>query len=215
MSLLADKLMGMDRGGRRPEGVGGIPRLTVPGRRGWRPAMVLVIVGSIVITLGTAFTMFRPRNVTSSISRVPAPVVSVPAVPPVATNERFLATVRQGLEAAREGNLPQAAGLLRRALEQKPTDADVWNNLGVVLVRQGESSRGIDAFRQALRFKPNHAEAHRNLAVVLDRQGRTRDAVAHYRAFLGSSVDGETGREDVLRRLAEVSGSGPSAKEPK
>ena len=29
MSRLADRLMGMDRGAARPEGVGGIPRLTM------------------------------------------------------------------------------------------------------------------------------------------------------------------------------------------
>ena len=80
--------------------------------------------------------------------------------------------------------------------------------VGVVLVWDGETARGVDAFREALRLQPNHAEAHRNLAVALDRQGRAAEAISHYRLFLRLSSEGDRARDDVRRRLAEVSGAG-------
>ena len=77
----------------------------------------------------------------------------------------------------------------------------------MVLVRQGETAGGVQAFRQALRLDTGHPEAHRNLAVVLDRQGRSAEAVSHYRAFLRLSPESHPTRDEVRRRLAEVSGS--------
>jgi len=118
--------------------------------------------------------------------------------------------VSTGLHAAEEGDLPGATTLLRRALELKPRDPDTWNSLGVVLVRQGAISEGGDAFTRAVRFDPNHAEGHRNLGIVLDRQGRTRDAVAHYETFLRLSAAHHAARDDVHRRLVELSRSSAS-----
>jgi len=74
-------------------------------------------------------------------------------------------------------------------------------------VLQGDTARGADAFGQALRLDPTHPEAHRNLAVVRDRQGRSAEAVSHYRAFLRLSPQSHPTRDEVRRRLAEVSGS--------
>jgi Flp pilus assembly protein TadD len=135
----------------------------------------------------------------------PLPAAGTPS--PTALDERFLALVGRALRAAQERTLPEAAGLLEKALELKPTDAEAWNSLGVVLVLQGETVRGADAFGQALRLDPAHHEAHRNLAVVLDRQGRSGEAVSHYRAFLRLSPASHPTRDEVRRRLAEVSGS--------
>jgi Flp pilus assembly protein TadD len=116
--------------------------------------------------------------------------------------------VAQGLQAAEEGGLAEAARLLRKALELRPTDVDTWNSLGVVLVHQGETTGGMDAFHQALRLDPNQPEAHRNLAVTLDREGRSADAVTHYQAFLRFSPESHPARDAVRRRLAAISRPG-------
>jgi Flp pilus assembly protein TadD len=108
----------------------------------------------------------------------------------------------------------EATALLMKALELKPTDTDTWNTLGVLLVRQGETAQGIDAFGRALRLYPDHPEAHRNLAVALDRQGRSREAAIHYRAFLRLSAESDPARDDVRRRLIEVSVSGAEGQAP-
>jgi cytochrome c-type biogenesis protein CcmH/NrfG len=213
MSRLADRLMGMDRGRSRVPRLGGMPPLTTPGdfRAGWRPVTVLVIVVSIVALAVTVFAL-RSRSVT--LSHIPAPIMTPSARPLAGASPRFFALADRGLQAAHEGALGEAAGFLEKALELKPSDADTWNTLGVVLVRQGETARGVDAFGHALRFNPNHADAHRNLAVALDRQGKSREAVAHYRSFLRLSAQGHAARDDVHRRLAELAASTASAREP-
>ena len=213
MSRLADMLMRMDRGGVPPEGIGGIPQLTAPGEdpsRKWRRAAVFAIVVAMLAVPAAAIMMrSRPVALTSmgpSATTVgPLPAPRTPS--PTALDERFLALVGRALQAAQERALPEAAGLLEKALELKPTDAETWNSLGVVLVLQGETARGADAFGQALRLDPTHPEAHRNLAVALDRQGRSGEAVPHYRAFLRLSPQSHPTRDEVRRRLAEVSGS--------
>ena len=213
MSRLADTLMGMDRGASRPEGIGGIPPLgrSVGGRSKWRRTVVLAIVVGIVIFAATA-TFLRPRTAAVTPSRAPAPVAAAaPVIRPPAIDVAFDTLVGRGLRAAQDGNLLEAAGLLEEALEIKPADDETWNSLGVILVRRGETARGVEAFRRALRLRPNLAEAHRNLAVALDREGRPDEAVTHYRAFLSLSAKDHAARDEVQRRLAEVSDSNPNA----
>jgi hypothetical protein len=214
MSRLADMLMRMDRGALRPVGMGAFPRLTVSRKPGWRRPVVLVIVVGVVLISG-ATIMLRPRSAPVSIVRASAPVVPPRPSRPAVTDRRFVALIGQGRRAAEEGNLAEAAGFFRQALKLKPTNAGGWNSLGVVLVRLGETAPGVDALRQALRLNPNHAEAHRNLAVALDRQGRSGEAVSHYRAFLRFSVESDAAREDVGRRLAELSVAHRGASEPR
>jgi len=135
----------------------------------------------------------------ASVSLPPlAPLVETPPEPPRAAASPLLA---QGLEAAQRGELADAEGFFRRAVEQDAGDAEAWNSLGVVLVRQGEPARGVEALRKALRLQPSHVEAHRNLGVALDRQGRTGEAAHHYRTFLSLATDAHPGRGDVRRRL--------------
>ncbi len=203
-------LTGMDRRVLPPEGIGGIPRLTAPGEgasRRWRRAAVLVIVVGM-LAFPAAAIMMRPRPVTLTATGASALTVApLPTPGPAASDERFQTLVGRALQAAQARALPEAAGLLEKALELKPTDAETWNSLGVVLVLQGDTARGADAFGQALRLDPTHPEAHRNLAVALDRQGRSGEAVPHYRAFLRLSPAAHPTRDEVRRRLAEVSGS--------
>ena len=217
MSRLADQLMGMDRArSRRPEGVGGIPHLAVStgaGRR-WRPIWVFAIVVSIVMLSGAAVAL-RPMSPVKTVSVPAAPVLQPPRPSTPAPSERFADLVRRGVQAAQDGDRAAAIGLLQQALELKPADAETWNTLGVLLVREGDTARGASAFGKALRFKPTYAEAHRNLAVVLDRQGRSNEAAAHYRAFLSLSPESDAAREDVRRRLTEVSVSSSRVVDPK
>ena len=95
-----------------------------------------------------------------------------------------------------------------KALDLRPTDAETWNSLGVVLVHQGHTARGVDTFSRALRLSPDHLQAHRNLAVTLDRQGRSGEVAVHYRVFLRLTRPDDPARDEVRRRLPDVSASG-------
>jgi cytochrome c-type biogenesis protein CcmH/NrfG len=210
MSRLADRLMGMDRGLSRRDGLGSMPLLVASARVSarWRPRAVLVIVVACVVFSVMALIV-RTKSTGPDASGAPGRIVAPAPIPSRprsdGADERFVALSSRGLQAAREGALAEAAGLLTKALEVQPAHADTWNTLGVILARQGEMARAVEAFSYAVRMNPNHAEAHRNLAVVLDRQGRFREAVVHYRSFLNLTAESRSVRDEVRRRLAELS----------
>lgn len=212
MSRLADILMGMDDKRAPRPGLGGIPRLgeTVEPRRQWRIVATLVIV--VVMGILAVTVMLRPQATRRPSIRVagPAPATAAAAplplaAPPVApARDRAAELVRIGMEAARNGEMDEAAVAFRKAVDIDPTEAEAWNGLGVALVRLGDEPRGVEAFRRALRVVPGHAEAHRNLAIVLDRQGRGSEAARHYRAFLAKSPADSPERTTILARLEEM-----------
>lgn len=212
MSRLADILMRMDDKRLRRPGLGGIPRLgeSAEPRRQWRIAgtlVILVMMGALAATL-----LLRPHISTRPLARpaVPPPIAAlvatlpVPAPSAVSARDRRAALMRTGLEAARTGEMDEAAVAFRKAVEVDPTDAEAWSSLGVVLVRSGDETRGVEAFRRALRAAPGHPEAHRNLAVVFDRQGRAAEAARHYRAFLATSPADSPDRAPIMARLEEM-----------
>lgn len=47
-----------------------------------------------------------------------------------------------------------------------PGNADLRNNLGIILVRAGDSAGAIEQFEAALKVNPWHAAARRNLEQV-------------------------------------------------
>ena len=65
------------------------------------------------------------------------------------------------------GNVPGAAESIRKAIRLEPKDADLWANLGILLLMQGqgeETAPSGDAFREALKLDPKNAAALYHLA---------------------------------------------------
>jgi len=212
VSRLADLLMRMDEKRAPRPGLGSIPRLgeSAEPRRQWRIVGTLVIL--VMMCAVAVAVMLRPQGPARSSARsgAPAPVLipaaplPVPAPSAVPIRDRVAALMRTGIDAARSGELDQAAAAFRKAVEIDPTDAEAWDSLGVVLVRAGDEARGVEAFRRALRAVPGHLKASRNLAVVLDRQGRSAEAARHYRAFLAKSPADSPDRAAIMARLEEM-----------
>ena len=207
MSRLADRLSRIDKAVVGPSGMGAIPRLASRRMsvRNWRRGLLFAIVGGMLVA-GMAVTMWPAKvAVTTPGASPPAPAISsseLPARPP--SDGRFEALVHRAHDAARAGSLADAIASFREALRIRPDAADVWSDLGVVLVGRGDIDLGIEALRRALRADPNLAGAHRNLAVALDRRGQLGEALAHYQAFLALAPRGDRARDEVTRRVAEV-----------
>jgi Flp pilus assembly protein TadD len=140
----------------------------------------------------------RPPGRDYLASPVPLQIAPLPSIP------SDLSPLALGREAAQQGSLAAAERLFREALARDDRDAEAWNSLGVVLIRQGAREPGIEALRTALRLMPTHLEAHRNLGVALDRQRRRGEAIVHYERFLSLSPAGYPGRDEVRRRLLEI-----------
>ena len=80
----------------------------------------------------------------------------------------------------------------RRALELKPLDVDILNNLGVVLRASGRTTEALERYRQALALDPENAGIHANFGNALSELGQTAEAEKHLRQALAlnpSSVD--------------------------
>lgn len=210
MSRLADRLMGMDERRAPRPGLGGIPHLgeSAEPRRQW------LIVGTLVILvlMGILATgiVLRPHPISSRSAVAPvgtatAADIAVAETPRASSlADRVARLTREGTEAAQSGQMHAAAIAFRKAVDLDPTDAEVWNRLGVVLIRAEDVGKGIECFRRALRAVPGHSEAHRNLAVALDRQGRVAEATRHYRAYLSQKGSDGSERAQVLARLGEL-----------
>ncbi len=85
--------------------------------------------------------------------------------------EDHRASAFRGVARLRTGEALAAAADLRAAIAGQPTDADSWNNLGLVAMSQGNGSDAEQAFRQASSLRPQEPTAWLNLArLALHRQ---------------------------------------------
>jgi Flp pilus assembly protein TadD len=92
------------------------------------------------------------------------------------------AALASGLETARvltlvalrreeDGRYPEAMKLLDRAAGLDPTDASVWNSVGLCLVKQDRRGAAIAAFEHALALDPMFAQPYYNLGTTLEYLG--------------------------------------------
>ena len=62
-----------------------------------------------------------------------------------------------------KGELQEAMPFYRELIIQNPGDADLRNDLGVILARMGEKKEAQLHFEKAILLKPNHEAARHNL----------------------------------------------------
>ena len=91
---------------------------------------------------------------------------------------------------AREiGDLDDAELAWRRAADLAPADADVMNNLGVLMRARGRLAEAAAAYRNALTHAPDNKLCHSNYGNVLDLMGDTTTAEIHLRRALALDAD--------------------------
>ncbi|MEL6485634.1 MAG: tetratricopeptide repeat protein [Pseudomonadota bacterium] len=74
-------------------------------------------------------------------------------------SEAFRSLLRQAREAARDGDLADAAALLEEARALEPDNPEVWVEISRLRFRGGEHQQALDAADQALELGPGHAPA--------------------------------------------------------
>jgi tetratricopeptide (TPR) repeat protein len=79
------------------------------------------------------------------------------------------------------GNLDQAEFVCREILEEQPDNAEMYNNLGLLLGEKGNIDDSVACYRKALELDPNLADAHYNLGNVLKGQNQLLEAIKSYR----------------------------------
>ena len=83
------------------------------------------------------------------------------------------------------GNVDEALGHYRKALEIYPDCLRAHGNLAVTLLERGETAKAVVHWKEAIRLRPGHAESHFKLANTLRDLGRIDQAIDHYRQALG------------------------------
>ncbi|MDD2914129.1 MAG: tetratricopeptide repeat protein [Gallionella sp.] len=79
--------------------------------------------------------------------------------------------------------------VMRRAVELNPNDAEVHNNLGVMLQSQGQIEAALKSLRRALELKPDYANAHNSLGSILDDLEQFDAAQSSYRRAIKINPD--------------------------
>ncbi len=101
---------------------------------------------------------------------------AVAAQPDDATLQCDLAIALQ-----KAGQLQQAAGHYRKAVEIDPSLRRAWYNLGCLYDADGREAEAVPCFRHSIELDPQHAPSHHNLGQALFNLGDTDGAIEQYR----------------------------------
>jgi tetratricopeptide (TPR) repeat protein len=91
----------------------------------------------------------------------------------------------------------------QKALEIKPDNAEVHNNLGLALAGHGQLDEALAQFGKAVDIKPGYAEAQYNLGAVLATRGKVDEAIVHFRKVLEIKPDYAMAHYNLGRSLAK------------
>ena len=116
-------------------------------------------------------------------------VARAPGLPPIANHSAARNYCLQGTTLLQQGRFAEAEVCLREALQLRPDDADVLNNLGTSVWEQGRSPEATAYYLRAYQFKKNDFGILNNLGIALWEQGRPEKAVVYYRRALQLKPD--------------------------
>jgi len=91
---------------------------------------------------------------------------------------------RQGLELYREHQYAAAEQKFKTAVELKPNDPVLLNNLGFIYYVMGRYDDSLAYLQKTLAADPKRKEAHQNIADLLMKMGRRDEARQHYQQYL-------------------------------
>lgn len=89
-----------------------------------------------------------------------------------------------GILRAQRGDLPEAFGLVTRAVELAPDSAVCQHTLGEMYLGEGKLEEAAQAYEQARQLNPNLASAHSGLGQVALLRGDIGSAESHFRVAL-------------------------------
>jgi peptidoglycan/xylan/chitin deacetylase (PgdA/CDA1 family)/tetratricopeptide (TPR) repeat protein len=108
---------------------------------------------------------------------------------------------RQGQQFYREQKYDEAVKKCQEAVNLKPGDALLLNNLGFIYYQMGRYDDSLTYLRKTLAIDPRRKEAHLNIADLLLKMGRRAEARQHYEEFL--TLNPTSSRADDVRRILQ------------
>ncbi len=116
------------------------------------------------------------------------------------------------------GNVPAAAESMRKAVRLQPDDADLWANLGILLLLQGqgeETQPAQAAFRQALKLDPKSAPARYHLARARIAGGDVNGGLNDWRALAADLPASTPEQQQLEQEIAATAKAGHLVAQPK
>lgn len=83
-----------------------------------------------------------------------------------------------------QGNTERAIELYRESIEYSAEFADVWNNLGLLLLGEGDLQKAMSAFSMAAELDPTDPRAFYNMGITNLRAQWAEDAIEDFRKAL-------------------------------
>jgi peptidoglycan/xylan/chitin deacetylase (PgdA/CDA1 family)/Flp pilus assembly protein TadD len=106
---------------------------------------------------------------------------------------------RQGQQLYREKKYGDALVRFKAAVDLKPGDPVLLNNLGFIYYAMGKYDDAVAWLQKTLSVDPRRKEAHENIADALLKEGRKAEAKQHYEQFLALHPNGT--RAEEIRKL--------------
>lgn len=189
MSLLHDALKKAEREGEASSRVGVV--IDPEGASRPFPTRTILLTGVALIALSTAVYFRLVKRPSSTV--VPAPkgfgvapfqtplqIGGGPAAPE-------LASIAIGLIQA--GKLEEARSNLEKVTILEPRNAEIYNNLGMVLKKLGRNEEAFEQYQRALSIDPNCAECYNNLGVLYLSNRNTTEAEVQFQKAISLKPD--------------------------
>ncbi|GLR79964.1 tetratricopeptide repeat protein (plasmid) [Azospirillum oryzae] len=162
------------------------------GVRPWYPSMRLFQprpgepLSATMADMACALKSLRPAAENPTTSRLStASRYATPSPSPLPGGERVSAEgerlAAQAVALHRQGRLPDAEALHRKAVAASPTHPAAWTNGGLTLLRLGRVEAAIQWQRRAVSLNPTFPEALSNLGVALQAGGFPAEAATLHR----------------------------------
>ena len=87
--------------------------------------------------------------------------------------------MQQAARLMQQGKFREAEPIIRQALAQRPTDAQILHMLASALLETGRTAEAIETMQRALKVMPNAAPLHGHLGEMYRRSGNLAKAIEH------------------------------------
>jgi cytochrome c-type biogenesis protein CcmH len=115
------------------------------------------------------------------------------------------------------GNVPAAVESVKKAIRLEPQDADLWSNLGILLLLEGqgeETQPAQEAFRQALKFDAKNPSARYHLARARIAAGDVNGGLGDWRSLLADLPAAAPERQQLQAEIDATAKAGRLAAAP-
>lgn len=133
----------------------------------------------------------------AEVKRSEAPQPAAAAAKPKSTRAYDLD--RQGQQLYREKKYDEALAKFQAAVNLKPADPVLLNNLGFIYYAMGKYDAAVNWLGKTLSLDPKRKEAHENIADALLKEGHKAEAKQHYEQFLALHPSGP--RAEEIRKI--------------